>query len=266
MTGDTQQHIQAMQNSIQALKQHNVRARQRIAGIEAALMFTPIREPIEFKAQYGEDVFAWELLGRPLTGFFIEAGAFDGYHYSTTYALECMGWKGILVEPLAMAFRVCDKLRTNSKCFNASLGSGDEKFGQLHITSDQYGGMLSTIKGEQLEELKAVNDGVVHTLVVPTTIKTISGIISTCCRNLTTIDFLSLDVEGSEIDALKGLDFTRHAPRLMLIEDNSKGTNPALHEFMKDKPYKSVGWLEVNEIYIRNDQAELFERLKEMEM
>jgi hypothetical protein len=32
------------------------------------------------------------------------------------------------------------------------------------------------------------------------------------------VDLLSLDVEGYELNALKGLDFTQHAPRFMLIE------------------------------------------------
>ena len=35
---------------------------------------------------------------------------------------------------------------------------------------------------------------------------------------VTTIDFLSLDVEGYEINVLKGIDFEKHRPNLMLIE------------------------------------------------
>ena len=35
------------------------------------------------------------------------------------------------------------------------------------------------------------------------------------------IDFLSLDVEGYEVDVLNGLDFSIHKPRLILIETKS---------------------------------------------
>jgi hypothetical protein len=32
------------------------------------------------------------------------------------------------------------------------------------------------------------------------------------------IELLSLDVEGAELDVLRGIDFSRHAPALILIE------------------------------------------------
>ena len=50
--------------------------------------------PIEFRSQFGEDALLWELFRGQLDGFFIEVGAFDGYSFAVTYALECLGWKG----------------------------------------------------------------------------------------------------------------------------------------------------------------------------
>ncbi len=35
---------------------------------------------------------------------------------------------------------------------------------------------------------------------------------------MTNVDLLALDVEGRELEVLRGLDLARHAPRYMLIE------------------------------------------------
>ena len=43
-------------------------------------------------------------------------------------------------------------------------------------------------------------------------------------HGITKVDFFSLDVEGYELEALKGLDFTRHAPRFLLVECRERET------------------------------------------
>ncbi len=47
-----------------------------------------------------------------------------------------------------------------------------------------------------------------------------------------------------------------------MIEDNSRGQNQALKDFMQNCGYQLSIRLAVNEIYIRRDQAALFEQLK----
>jgi len=55
-------------------------------------------------------------------GFFVEAGANDGYTQSNTYYFEKMkGWSGVLVEPIPQLYRKCVKERSNSVVFNCAL-------------------------------------------------------------------------------------------------------------------------------------------------
>src|SRR5437867_1880647 len=74
------------------------RTRQKVYMLEAGVRLRALgkqpRLPLEFTSQFGEDLLAWDLFNGKTEGFFIEAGAFDGYHYSATYALEAIGWKG----------------------------------------------------------------------------------------------------------------------------------------------------------------------------
>ena len=48
------------------------------------------------------------------------------------------------------------------------------------------------------------------------------------------IDLLLLDVEGSEIDVLRGLDFERHAPTFIVAED---AYDTKIQKFLVNKGY-----------------------------
>jgi hypothetical protein len=61
---------------------------------------------------------------------------------------------------------------------------------------------------------------------------------------------------------LDGFDLARFRPRVLMIEDNSRGKDPALAEYMRGFPYTLIVRLAVNDIYVRNDQADMFERYR----
>jgi hypothetical protein len=76
------------------------------------------------------------------------------------------------------------------------------------------------------------------------------------------IDVAVIDVEGAELDVLDGFDLEKYKPRLLILEDNEKGKNPALGEYMSSKPYVFAGWLAPNRLYVRADEAQMLERLR----
>ena len=67
----------------------------------------------------------------------------------------------------------------------------------------------------------------------------------------------------NEVDVLTGLDLDRWAPRLLMVEANDI---PALSAHMSRYPYIDGGRVESDLIYIRDDQAEMLERLKWMRL
>jgi Methyltransferase FkbM domain len=69
----------------------------------------------------------------------------------------------------------------------------------------------------------------------------------------TPLDFLAIDVEGHEIDVLRGFDFARWRPRLMLIEDLV--LDLSLHRFMVTHGYKWVRRTDINSWYVPVDSA-----------
>jgi FkbM family methyltransferase len=155
-------------------------------------------------------------------GFFVEAGATDGLQNSNTYYLEAIkGWRGVLVEGIPEQAEACRRNRRRSQVFNCALVGPD--FGASEVTM-HYSHLMSVVEGafgsteaerEHVEKGAASQDGVVpYEVSVPA--RTLTSVLDEAGAGA--IDFLSLDVEGFELEALRGLDLTRFAPALLLIE------------------------------------------------
>jgi FkbM family methyltransferase len=156
----------------------------------------------------------------PHNGFFIEVGANNGFSESNTYYLERFrNWKGILIEPIPHLYQECVKERPNSTVFNYALVSSDSQQEVEMI----YGHLMSLVRGafddEKIEAERAAIAGrklgfTPYSIKVPA--RTLTSILDRA--NVSEIDFLSLDVEGFELNALKGLNFEKYRPNYMLIE------------------------------------------------
>lgn len=230
--------------------------RQRIAALEARLELTEAGRkphfPVEFRSQFGEDLWIWDVLGRQTSGFFIEAGAFDGYAFSVTYALEAIGWTGLLVEPLPERKESCAARRPHSRVVHAALGpDGSQGTTRLTAVADQYGGMLS-FTGSDTAHARQMAQNRHATTSVDVPLTSLNALLE---QHSGPIDAAVIDVEGMEVEVLKGFDLGRFRPRVLIIEDNSMGKDPGVERHMAGQDYTFAGWLAVNRLYIRKDEA-----------
>src|SRR5438093_11350898 len=61
-------------------------------------------------------------------------------------------------------------------------------------------------------------------------------------------DFLSIDVEGHELEVLSGFDLGRWRPRLILLEDHVANLNK--HRFLRNAGYRLIRRFEYNGWYV----------------
>jgi len=170
-------------------------------------------------------------------GFFVEAGANDGFTQSNTYWLERFrGWNGILIEPMPTHYEECRLERPGATIVNAALmpAAAPGQTGRM-----QFGELKSSVHGTQPEgEQEWVKPGLVlgwrdpHEVEVPA--RTLSSIIDE--HDAPEIDLLSLDIEGFEPQALAGLDLDRHAPRWIVVEVHDlESGREAIEEALRDR-------------------------------
>jgi FkbM family methyltransferase len=159
---------------------------------------------------FGLEEFLARYLGER-AGVFIEAGAADGVGQSNTYWLERrLHWSGVLIEPVPEMAREASLSRPGSKVVQCALVS-DEFEGET--VTVQYAGAMTHVKS-LARRTPRVPDGRRRSMVVPA--RTLTSVLHEA--GVRTVDFLSLDVEGYEAPALKGLDLDEIRPRFMLIE------------------------------------------------
>jgi FkbM family methyltransferase len=259
------QAVANLQNTVRAQSEEILVTRQRTAAVEARLRLMDLglrpRFPIEFRSQYGEDLWIWDVLGRQTEGFFIEVGAFDGYHYSVSYALEAMGWNGLLIEALPEKAELCRTRRPHSRTVHAALGRRNAPpIAKLVSVSDVDGGMLSYVPtAGAIDHAKRISERGYQTRTIEAPQTTMDELLK---EHAGPIDVAVIDVEGAELDVLDGFNLEKHKPRLLLLEDNTRGQNQGLAGWMKTKPYSFAGWVGVNQMYVRVDEERMLDRLR----
>jgi FkbM family methyltransferase len=154
-------------------------------------------------------------------GFFVEAGANDGYTQSNTYWLSRFrGWRGILVEPMGLYHGECRAARPESTVVRAALVPFGHREPTVRMTFGDLNSSVSGAHGDAAADREWVGPGLVlgwydgFEEEVPA--RTLSSILDE--YDAPEIDLLSLDVEGYEPSVLRGLDLDRHAPRWLLVE------------------------------------------------
>jgi FkbM family methyltransferase len=210
----------------------------------------------EARSQTGEDALLWDLVGDRRSGFFVEAGAYDGYELSVSYLFECAGWSGLLVEPLPGRAAECARRRTGSRVVAAALsrpGAPDvapftrvpsfEMYSTLEVTEEH----ANVLERENRE-----------TVVTTASTVTLDSLLE---GHTGSIDFVVLDVEGHELAVLEGFDLQRWRPTALLVEDNTRGEDGAVRKHVERFGYAYVGSLSQNDLFLREDELSLAKRL-----
>jgi FkbM family methyltransferase len=200
------------------LREAVIRGRHTLARIWRGSFERRGSERHSHPALYGMDSQLAAIIDRD-GGCFVEAGGHDGYTQSNTYYLERFrGWHGMLVEPMPEMAAEAARNRPGAIVKQCALAPLDHPERYVEM---EFGDLFSTISGLRDDPHGSwVGGGLVlgwrdHRLErVPA--RPLSDLLDEA--QITEIDLLSLDVEGYEAHALRGLDLSRHAPMWILVE------------------------------------------------
>ena len=180
-------------------------------------------------------------------GFFVDLAAADGITHNNTYALEKLfGWKGICIEPNP---EFVARLRRCRRCPVADVVvSGSDESVEFRIDNGQLGGIVDedtdnnpTTRGDELSEATIICREAV----------TLQSILDRF-EAPSHIDYLSLDVEGSEERVLTGFDFERYRFGCLTIERPT----PRVNEILFEHDYVFVKNVQYDSFYVHASSAE----------
>jgi FkbM family methyltransferase len=149
-------------------------------------------------------------------GYYVEAGGNDGYAQSNTYFLERFrGWTGMLVEPMSALAIEARRNRPGARVVQCALVA-PERSGE--VIEMEFADLMSAVRGTQSEDWIQFGNQLgwrdPHVEQVPA--RTLSELLDEA--GVSDVTLLSLDIEGYELEALQGLDLTRHRPRWIVVE------------------------------------------------
>lgn len=157
-------------------------------------------------------------------GYFVEAGANDGFSQSNSLFLaRRRGWRGILIEPIPELASIARRWRSDAIVENICLVA-PENTGQMMTMLDldlQSVILSDNATEEQLGSHAVPSDVRRAQRLVKISAETLSGVLSRHGNPI--VDFLSIDVEGYELEVMRGLNLQIHAPRFILIETHTVG-------------------------------------------
>lgn len=152
---------------------------------------------MDYKSQYGQDKWiAEEMFPDQTKGYFVDLAAGDGIFLSNTYILEkYLGWDGLCIEPNKTSYDLLLKNRTCKCSDSVVMEDGFEvEFIQYTKVTD-YEHLLSTVKGTSQTNFP-IESITKHTAVSLDTLLDKHNAPQT-------IEYISMDIEGSEIYVLQ---------------------------------------------------------------
>lgn len=221
---------------------------------EYNLYWTQTKEFISF-SQHADDYIAWQLLGKPNNAIVVEVGAFDGRHLSNSYSFEMLDWNTLCIEPNSEIFNYLKQHRPNAINLNYAV-VGDEKIKEIDFFIEDIGVLSGCNLDEEDVRRRYENRGIEYKeakkIKVPG--KTLNQILNESIPNQNEIDLVSIDVEGFELEVLKGLDLKKFNVKLFIIEANTAKEFELIQKFFNShKDYVFVGNNYQNLFFVRKE-------------
>ncbi|HEY2155924.1 MAG TPA: FkbM family methyltransferase [Isosphaeraceae bacterium] len=166
-------------------------------------------------AQQGEDMILHCLFQGHGPGFFVDVGAHHPWRFSNTYFFYLRGWRGINIDamPGSMdAFRAARPEDVNLECAVAEA-RGSRTFYQFDEPA--VNGL-----SREMSEARAAEGYFrpVCSVEIPTT--PLAEILDTHVPSGRSIDFLTVDAEGLDLEVLRSNDWPRFRPKVVVVEDS----------------------------------------------
>jgi FkbM family methyltransferase len=191
---------------------------KRILPARVRGMLRPMRErffdphAVKSYSQEGEDMVLLRLFERQATGFYIDVGAHHPRRFSNTNLFYQRGWRGLNIDATPGVKAVFDRVRPRDITVEAAI-SRDGRELKLRVYPDQA---LNTLAEGVESPTAQAGQRVLRETTLAT--RRLADVLREHVPARQTIDFMSVDVEGMDLEVLEGNDWTTYRPHYLLVE------------------------------------------------
>lgn len=200
---------------------------------------------IIFYGQFGEDRLLKDIFEGEKGLTCVEVGANDGVTGSVSLYFEKSGWKCVLVEPNP---DLCSKLRAERSSFLFE-GAASSSAGKATLMLAEGGDLSHAVSSISPGSEDAIKREGYSIRPVEVDTAPLDKILEDAGLEPGRIAFVSIDVEGHELEVLKGFTLSVWKPKLLLIEDNSVLFGSEVSQYLEKRGYTRFRRTGVNDWY-----------------
>jgi len=201
------------------LKSHKLKVIRFQVGIIQTMKIRKIFKFLQYGGlrghfgQYGEDIFVRKFFRGKMDGFYIDVGAHHPFQISNTAYLWMIGWSGVNVDASLDAIRLFDRIRSSDLNIHAAIISP----AQLPSKGIKFFSSKAIDNCATCDPEMAKERGYRDYVVVPC--MSLSEIVSQAAPRFNgQFDYLNIDIEGYDEQALEDIDSWAMKPRVISVE------------------------------------------------
>ncbi len=204
--------------------------------------FKSALKPRKPNSHWGVDLILNNIFRNTEKGIYIDIGCHHPFLNNHTYLFYKRGWTGINID---LDFNAVDMFKFfRPKDFNKQIALTDNK-GEENLYFYHNRAAKNTISekfGTHAKEIKKIKTDTLNNIILEANLSDKK------------IDFLSIDVEGNELNVLKGIDLNKFKPTVVLLEfilpdvkefyqkNINQVMNSPIYKYMITNNYKLINW------------------------
>jgi hypothetical protein len=210
------------------------------------------RHAVTSYSQEGEDLILRRVFGKKKRGFYVDVGAHHPRRFSNTYRFYRRGWSGLNIDAMPGSMRAFDRERPRDINVEAAIAREPREL-TYFLFNDPA---LNTLD-EELARRRAVGEyRVVETRRVVT--RRLRDVLMERMPRGVAIDFMSIDVEGLDLEVALSNDWAMFRPAYLLAEAHGGTVEDALSSelgrFLSEVGYRLFAKT-VNTLIFRDERA-----------
>jgi FkbM family methyltransferase len=207
-------------------------------------LWLSINPKVNFYSQCGEDSLILKYLPEN-SGTYVDVGAGQPIRGSNTYHFYKKGWTGHLFEPIQSNIDLINIFRRRDKKYQNLVGLSKTKTKFFEFVPTEYSTMVKSVADQLIAEGKKLKSTYeIESIRLSDTDIEISP---------SQPSFLSIDVEGADLEVLNSIDWTKIRPRVVCIEEVGETNSKLIKEKLELEGYSLVEDSGISKIYLHKN-------------